>query len=312
MADVYLAVSSENPDVEHLVVLKRLRTDLVNDDSPHRASHFVEMFRDEARLAIKLTHANIVHAYDLFEVQSEQYLVMEYIEGQSLSAVLRQLDKTGGRKLPVDLAAVTIAALLGGLHYAHELEDPRGEPLRIVHQDVSPQNVLLGYDGAIKLVDFGVAKASSHSTQTRAGTIKGKARYMAPEQVTNQGVDRRADVYSAGVMLWELVSGTKLVGGDNIYEQLINVLKTKSPPLSSIVPDVDPELEAIVAKALSREASDRFETAAAMQEALHAFLRRSSSASAEDVGILVSKEFATQRERVSLAIRDLRAAARVA
>jgi serine/threonine-protein kinase len=305
MADVYLAVSRVTPGFERLAVIKRLRADLLveDDDNPQDAAHFIAMFRDEARLAILLKHANIVHTYDVFEDKDKLYLVMEYIEGQSLSAIQRLLAKTS-RKLPVDQAAVVIAEILGGLHYAHELKDYSGQPLNIVHRDVSPQNILVGYDGTIKLVDFGVAKVNFRSTQTRAGTMKGKARYMAPEQVTNKGVDRRADVYSAGVMLWELVAGKKLVNGANMYEQLVNVLKTPSPPLSSIVPDVDPALEAIVAKALSREPGDRFDTAAQMQDALRAFVSRTTGARGEDVGGFVAKEFETQRAQISKVIGE--------
>ena len=309
MADVYLAVSRVTPGFERLAVIKRLRADLLVEDeeNPQDAAHFIAMFRDEARLAMLLKHGNIVHTYDVFEDNDKLYLVMEYLEGHSLATVQRELAKTG-RKLPVDLAAVVVSELLNGLHYAHELQDYGGQPLNIVHRDVSPQNVLLGYEGTIKLFDFGVAKASFRSTQTRAGTMKGKARYMAPEQVMSKEVDRRADVYSAGVMLWELVSGRKLVNGANMFEQLVNVLKTPPPPLSTIIPDIDPALDAIVAKALEREPADRFETAAAMREALLAFVSRTSTARAEDLGVLVSEVFQKQRAHVASVIRTRMAA----
>jgi len=305
MADVYLAVSRVTPGFERLAVIKRLRADLLVDDdeNPQDAAHFVAMFRDEARLAILLKHANIVHTYDVFEDEDKLYLVMEYIEGQSLTTVARELAKEG-RRLTPEHAAVVTAEILAGLHYAHELKDYAGEPLNIVHRDVSPQNVLLGYDGSIKLVDFGVAKVSFRTTQTRAGTMKGKARYMAPEQVVNKNVDRRADVYSAGVMLWELLAGKKLVSGANMFEQLVNVLKTPPPRLSSVVPEIDPRLDAIVAKALEREPDDRFTTAQDMRDALLEFLGRGGAARPEDVGNLVSEVCRAQRERTAAVIKE--------
>ncbi len=304
MADVYLAVSRAARGFERLAVIKRLRTDLLTDqdEDAQDAEHFATMFRDEARLAILLKHANIVHTYDVFEEEGTLHLVMEYVEGQSLNVLQRELARKQ-RPLARDHAAMIVAELLAGLHYAHELTDITGEKLNIVHRDVSPQNVLVGYDGSIKLVDFGVAKASFRSSQTRAGTMKGKARYMAPEQVINKNVDRRADIYSAGVMLWELLAGRKLISGANMFEQLVNVIKVPAPRLSSELPDIDPKLDLIVDKALARDPAARFATASEMREALLEYVARVGNAQPKEIGALVSETFASEREKLQTLVR---------
>ncbi|OJY21871.1 MAG: hypothetical protein BGO98_03395 [Myxococcales bacterium 68-20] len=304
MADVYLAVSRSAPGLERLAVIKRLRTDLLTDqdEDAQDAEHFASMFRDEARLAVLLKHANIVHTYDVFEEEGTLHLVMEYVEGQSLNVLQRELAKKQ-QPLARGLAAMIVAEVLAGLHYAHELTDITGEKLNIVHRDVSPQNVLVGYDGTVKLVDFGVAKASFRSSQTRAGTMKGKARYMAPEQVINKNVDRRADVYSAGVMLWELFTGRKLISGANMFEQLVNVIKVPAPRLSSELPDIDPKLDHIVDKALARDPAARFATASEMREALLEYVASAGNVQPKEIGALVSETFASQREKLQAIVR---------
>ena len=302
MADVYLAVSRTTSGLEKLAVIKRLRPDI--GDDPEEVAHFKGMFWDEAKLAMLLNHSNVVHTHDAYEESGALCLVMEYIEGQSLNKVQKELARRG-RKLTPAQAALIMSEILAGLHYAHELKSLSGEKLSIVHRDVSPQNILLGYDGNIKLVDFGVAMASTRSTETRAGTLKGKARYMAPEQVLNQGtLDRRADIYAAGVVLWELIANRKMVAGTNMVEQLVNVLKSEPERLSTIVPDVDPEMEAIVHKALAREPDDRYETAHAMREALLAFANRSGETRTIDIGAIVTELFAKKRDEIASIVRE--------
>lgn len=307
MADVYLAVSqSSGGGLSRLAVIKRLRTDLVRDEEDDRdgdkAEHFTKMFWDEAKLSMLLNHANVVQTFDVCEENGSLYLVMEYIEGPSLNRVQREIMKRG-RKLPAKLSARIVSDVLAGLHYAHELKDYTGTKLNIVHRDVSPQNVIVGYDGAIKLVDFGIAKAAFRSTETRAGTMKGKARYMPPEQIVGKAVDRRADIYSAGVILWELLAQRKLVSGANMVEQLVAAVKATPPRLSTIVPDIDPELDAIVHKALARESSDRYETAAEMREALLACMTK-LDAGEGDLGAMVSELFKAQRDEIAALIRQ--------
>jgi serine/threonine-protein kinase len=301
MADVFLAVSRTASGLEKLAVIKRLRPDI--GDDPEDLAHFKGMFWDEAKLAMLLNHPNVVHTHDAYEENGALHLVMEYIEGQSLNKVQKELSRSG-RQLTTAQAALIMSEILAGLHYAHELESLAGEKLDIVHRDVSPQNILLGYDGNIKLVDFGVAMASSRSTETRAGTLKGKARYMAPEQVLNEGkLDRRVDIYAAGVVLWEIVAGRKMVAGANMVEQLVNVLKSEPERLSSVVADVDPELEEIVHKALARERGDRYETAQAMREALLAFATRTGDIRTTEIGAIVSNLFAKKREETATIVR---------
>lgn len=306
MADVYLAVSRTAAGLEKLAVIKRLRPDI--GDDPEEVAHFKGMFWDEAKLAMLLNHSNVVHTHDAYEEAGALFLVMEYIEGQSLNKVQRELARAG-KGLTAKQSALVMSEVLAGLHYAHELKTLSGEKLNIVHRDVSPQNILLGYDGSIRLVDFGVAMASTRSTETRAGTLKGKARYMAPEQVLNTGkLDRRADIYAIGVVLWELVAGRKMVAGANMVEQLVNVLKTEPERLSSVVPDVDPELDAIVHKALAREPDDRYETAQQMRDALLTFANRDGDARTDEIGALVSKVFAKKRDEIAAIIRERLAA----
>lgn len=305
MADVYLAISRSTPGLERLAVIKRLRSDLLvtDDDNPNDADQFVKMFWDEAKLGMLLKHANVVHTYDAADEGGTLYLVMEYIEGQSLSVLQRELTRKR-RQLPPVQAAVIISDVLAGLHYAHEVADFGGQKLNIVHRDVSPQNVLIGYDGSIKLLDFGVAKTAMRTGETRAGMMKGKARYMAPEQVMNGDVDRRADIYAAGVVLWELVAGRKMVSGTNVLEQLVTVMKTPAPKLSTFVPDVDAELETIVHKALEREPENRYSTALEMREALQTYIASKGGPRAEDVAALVRELFTRQREEIQKTIRE--------
>ncbi len=306
MADVYLAVSRTTAGLEKLAVIKRLRPDI--GDDPEEVAHFKGMFWDEAKLAMLLNHSNVVHTHDAYEENGALYLVMEYIEGQSLNKVQRELSRARKALTPAQCALV-MSEVLSGLHYAHELKSLAGEKLNIVHRDVSPQNILLGYDGAIKLVDFGVAMASTRSTETRAGTLKGKARYMAPEQVLNNSkLDRRADIYAIGVVLWELVAARKMVAGTNMVEQLVNVLKQDPERLSSVVPDVDPELDAIVHKALAREPDDRYQTAQAMRDALLAFANRDGDTRIDEIGALVNETFAKKREEIATIVRERLAA----
>ncbi len=302
MADVFLAMSRTTGGLEKLAVLKRLRPDIGED--PEEIAHFKGMFWDEAKLAMLLNHSNVVHTHDAYEEAGALHLVMEYIEGQSLNKVVRELDRRG-RRLTVAQSAFIMSEVLAGLHYAHELKSLTGERLNIVHRDVSPQNILLSYDGNIKLVDFGVAMASSRSTETRAGTLKGKARYMAPEQVITKGtLDRRADVYAVGVVLWELVAGRKLVEGANMVEQLVNVIKVEPERLSKIVPGVDPALDEIVHRALARAPEDRFQTAQEMRDALTTVANREGAIRPADIGVLLNELFAEKREEIAKIVRE--------
>ena len=301
MADVFLAVSRSQTGLEKLAVIKRLRPEVAEDDE--ELEHFKGMFWDEAKLAMLLNHPNVVHTYDASDTEDSLYIVMEYIEGQSLGALLRELAR---REEPLahHVAAFIVSETLAGLHYAHDLDDLKGSALTIIHRDVSPQNILLAYDASVKLVDFGVAKASSRSTATRAGTFKGKARYMAPEQVLNGNVDRRVDIYAAGIVLWEAIARRPLVTGANTIEQLVNVVKTEPERLSNIVPDVDPELEAIVHRAVTRDPAARYATGLAMREALQGYIARVGGSPRAELATLMTTLFAKRRAETAKVVRE--------
>jgi eukaryotic-like serine/threonine-protein kinase len=238
-AEVFLALSSGPSGFHKLVALKCLPAEAFEQPE------LVAMFLDEARLAARLNHPNVVHTYEAGVGDDACFIAMEFLEGQSLG---RARACSGAAAFGCATWARVAADALAGLHYAHELCDYDGSPLGLVHRDVSPHNIFVTYDGQIKLVDFGVAKAALHRVRTETGAIKGKAGYMAPEQVLGL-VDRRADVYSLGVVLWELLAGRKLYTG-GLYAVLHRVLYEPVPRVSSVVPDVDPALDAIVARAV--------------------------------------------------------------
>ena len=207
MATVHLAAMQGSHRVTKLVVVKELRPELaVNDE-------FVVMFFDEARLAARLNHPNIVQSYEVGEEDGRQFIVMEYLEGQPLHRVWNKLQAAGKMSLALNLQVVH--DVLAGLDYAHELTEFNGTHLKIVHRDISPHNVFVTYTGDVKVVDFGIAKAADSSTQTRVGTLKGKLTYMPPEQAMGEPVDRRADLFAVGVLLWESAAGRRLWQGMN-------------------------------------------------------------------------------------------------
>jgi serine/threonine-protein kinase len=294
MADVFLALVSGPFDAKKLVVVKRPRA---------TTSEYVGMFMDEARLAMRLNHPNVVQTYDAGVEQGAIFLAMEYLEGQPLQRVLAEM-KRHGLSLSHGQAARIAADALAGLHYAHELSDYDGTPLRIVHRDVSPHNVFVTYEGQIKVVDFGIAKASLNQVHTEIGAVKGKLAYMAPEHARGEPVDRRSDVFTVGVILWELVAKRRLLGGTSSAELLEELLTMDFPPLSCEVPQVHPILEAIVMRALQRDPSDRYATALEMREALESYIAVAKDPGrASDLGRMVGGLFAGVREQMSTKLR---------
>ena len=306
MADIYLALAQSAPGVQRLAIIKRLRSDIhAAQGDLEELQQFSAMFRDEAKLAMLLNHPNIVHTYDVCEDGDALYIVMEYIDGASLDKIWRHLTKNNDR-MSAPLAALIVADTLAGLHYAHELKDFSGGSVHIVHRDVSPQNILVGYDGVVKLLDFGIAMASSRfSANTVAGTMKGKARYMAPEQLRGHKIDCRADVYSAGVVLWELLAGRRQVEGNNEVEQMMSVLNNDRPSLESVVPDLDPSLQLIVRTALANDREQRYQTALEMREALERYLLSvGGETRTKDIRNLVSTMFAEHQAAMTALIRS--------
>jgi eukaryotic-like serine/threonine-protein kinase len=265
MAVVYVARQVGAGGFERLVVIKRVHPHLLADRDFH------DMFRDEGRVAAMLHHPNVVAVTDVVELDGELFLVMEYVESTSLSSLLSAA-RSLGQRLPPGVVSRIILDTLSGLHAAHEAVDIRGHGLEIVHRDVSPQNVVVGVDGSSRLIDFGVAKARHRLTETRSGSLKGKHGYMAPEQAKAIAVDRRADVFSAGVVLWEALVGERLFRGENELDTMARVQEQPIPLPSTQGVNVPPGLDAVVMKALERDRDRRYRTAAEFLEELETAL----------------------------------------
>ena len=295
MGDVVLAVARGPVGFNKLVVLKRLRAGMSEEPA------FVSMFLDEARLAARLNHPNIVHTYEVGADGEAYFIAMEYLEGQPLARIGRT--PRAREVFTPAMWAHVIAKALAGLHYAHELADYDGTPLRVVHRDVSPQNIFVTYSGDVKLVDFGIAKAELNSTRTASGVLKGKLSYMAPEQAHGE-VDRRSDLFAMGAVLWEMLVGRKLFVGDSgrILNQLLNDFL---PLPSSLRASVPPELDAIVARALEKDPAARYQTAEEMAEALEAYVRASGEIVRDaTIGAAVTSMFQDLRQHVQQRIRE--------
>ncbi len=262
------------------------------------------MFLDEARLVASIRHPNVASTLDVLEDQGELFLVMDYVNGLPLSQIVRDVLKSGG-EVPLRIATAILIDALLGLHAAHEVCDEAGAPLAIVHRDVSPQNIMVGDDGLARVVDFGVAHATGRLQRTMPGQVKGKASYMAPEQALEQGVDRRADVYGAGIVLWEALAGGRLFDGSNMGAILLQNLQEKPRAPSSVRSDVPPALDAVVLRALEKRPADRFPTAMDMAEAIeHAVGRATRSEVAAWLEATESGFFAQRRELLSRLPRE--------
>ena len=292
MADVFLSVARGQMGFNKLAVIKRLRQALAEEPA------FRNMFLDEARLAARLSHPNIVHTYEVGEQNGVYFIAMEYLEGQSLNKVLKEaLRRKEG--IEHEVGARIIADALGGLAYAHGLGDYDGRPLGIIHRDVSPHNIFVTYDGHTKLVDFGIAKAALSSTETEVGVLKGKVAYMSPEQAMGGRIDQRADLFAMGIVLWELLARQRLMTGESAANTLHKLMNEQIPRVSSVMPNVDPELEAICGKALEKDPQYRWQSAAEMRDALEAWLRSNPvQARQEEVGRKMLHLFGSVREEV--------------
>jgi tRNA A-37 threonylcarbamoyl transferase component Bud32 len=279
MAVVYIARQVEPELIERPVVLKRLHEDLRGDERSRA-------LLAEARTLTHVRHPNVVPIIDVVATRDEAFLVLEYVEGVSL-ARLEKAAQDAGERIPVGVASRIMSDVLAGLHAAHEAKDMRGEPLGIIHRDVSPQNVLVGADGVSRLIDFGVAKSAGGDDMSTSGSvIKGKVGYFAPEQIQGLTLDRRVDIFAAGVVLHELVAGKRLFRGDDHATILMRILIDEIPPLPSIREDASADLDVLVTRALSRDRDDRPATASDFLEELsHA----ASPASAVEVARFVER-----------------------
>ena len=257
MAEIYLARQEGMAGFAREVVIKRIHRHLSND------GEFVSMFHDEARLVARLSHPNIVSVHEFGQEDGAHYLAMEYVHGRPLSAAIKE-----SKGIDIAHALRITSELCGGLDYAHSLADESGVSLGIVHRDISPQNVLLGFDGSVKIIDFGIAKAANQSHQTKAGSLKGKYSYMSPEQARGLQVDHRSDIHAAGIVLWEMLTGRSLFYRESMFDTMEAVLSLKPRSVRQGRPDLDEGIEEIVDRALAKEPDERFQTAGEMQLAV--------------------------------------------
>jgi serine/threonine protein kinase len=262
MADVFKGRIQGPAGFERVFVVKRILPHLSDDPT------FIRMFVDEAKLSARLNHPNIVQIFELGSVEGEYFISMEYVPGHDLAETMRAMwKKTGAPR--VDLVAYVGREICRALGYAHGLTDEHGQPLGMIHRDVSPSNVMLSYEGAVKLLDFGIAKALNDSAEnTKSGTLKGKYAYMAPEQTEGDNVDHRIDIFAAGIVLHEVLTGRRLFKGANDIQTLERVRRCEIRPPSQLNPACPPEMDAILLRALSRDRNDRFATAGEMADAL--------------------------------------------
>ena len=289
MGVVYLAMIQGPGKFNKLVVVKELKPEMVEEPA------FLTMFLDEARLAARLSHPNIVQTNEVGNDGDRYFMAMDYLDGRGLDQVRRRA-RTAGFGLSAPMQLRVLCEMLAGLDYAHALTDFDGSPLNIVHRDVSPQNVFLTFDGQIKLLDFGIAKAADSMHETHAGVLKGKVSYMSPEQARGHKVDARADVFSAGIMLWEALTGQRLREGKNDQEKLWALVSADVPRASSVKPWVPPELDEICARAMAWDRDERYPTAGALQQDLERYLAvTGTNVTARDVGACVTEMFREDR-----------------
>jgi serine/threonine protein kinase len=296
MAEVFLALSRGAMGFDKLTVVKRLRDGLADDDN------FRNMFLDEARLAARLNHPNVVHTYEVGEHDGVYFIAMEYLEGQALNKIVREAEKREQVIEPA-VSARIISDALAGLHHAHTLTDFDGRPLNIIHRDVSPHNLFVTYEGTTKVVDFGIAKAALSSNETEVGVVKGKVAYMSPEQATGAPIDARSDVFAMGIVLWEMLTQRRLMTGDSAASTIHRLLTAQVPAVSSLR-RVAPDLDSIVERALERDPNRRFPSALAMREALEDYLVHSGEAVRQDeIGQRVTAMFVDIRDAIKRQIR---------
>ncbi len=265
MAEVYKAKEYGVEGFERTVAVKRILPHVAEDEE------FIAMFKDEAKIAVQLNHGNIAQIYNLGNEQDSFYIALEYVNGRDLRAIFQKCQQAG-RPMPVPQACYVIMKICEGLDYAHNKKDKYNRPLNIVHRDVSPPNILTSFEGEVKLIDFGVAKAAGRASRTQAGILKGKFGYMSPEQVRGMPLDRRSDVFSVGVVLFEILTGQRLFQADTDFATLEKVRAVEVPRPSSLNADIPKPLENIIYKALAREPEQRYQSAIELHDELQAFM----------------------------------------
>ncbi len=265
MAEVFTAKAFGVEGFERILAIKKILPTMAEDEE------FITMFIDEARISVQLNHANVVHIHELGKHDDAYFIAMEYVSGKDLRALLERFRRRR-EIMPTAMAVFVASKMCEGLDYAHRKKDARGQQLEIIHRDVSPQNILISYEGEVKIIDFGIAKAANRSQKTQAGILKGKFGYMSPEQVRGLPIDRRSDVFAVGVTLYEMLTGEKLFVGESDFSTLEKVRNAEVPLPRQFNPNIPAGLEKVVMKSLAREAEDRYQWGSDLQEDLMRFL----------------------------------------
>jgi serine/threonine protein kinase len=276
MAEVFRAKRTGIAGFEKIVAVKRILPHLSDNEE------FVSMFVDEAKMVASLTHPNIVQIFDLGKLETSYYIAMEYVHGRDLRSIQRRGEERGF-PIPANLCAYVVSRVCAALDFAHRKKDDQGRPLRIVHRDVSPQNILISFDGEVKLTDFGIAKAATRASTTDKGALRGKLMFMSPEQAWGSPMDQRSDIFSLGVVFYEMLSGQKPFVGEQELGVLEMVRRCQLLPLREAQPEVPDVLETIVMKALEREPDARFQTAGEMQREIDRVLLERQPPEAADL-----------------------------
>jgi serine/threonine protein kinase len=289
MAEVFLARGTGAGGIGKFFAIKRILPQYA--DSPE----FIDMFKDEAKIAINLSHSNIVSIHEFGVEKGQFFLVMDYVEGRNLRQILNKMKKSG-LQFSVEQIVFIVKEVAGGLDHAHRcIDGSTGRPLNITHRDMSPQNIMVSFEGETKIVDFGIAKAESQIETTRAGTLKGKFGYMSPEQAEGQAVDLRTDIFSLGIVLWELLAHDRLFVANNEINTLRKIRDCQIPSLRKINPNIHTELERISQKSLARDRNLRYQTGAALHRDLNRFLNRQyPDFSAQDFSVFIKSVFADE------------------
>jgi len=291
MAEIYRAKTFDANGTPHLVAVKRVLAHLAEDDD------FIQMLVDEAKIASVLRHQSIARVYEFARAHGEYFIAMEHVDGKDMRTVLERC-RAKKKPIPPEHAAYICAEAGAALHAAHSAVDSRGRPLRIIHRDVSPSNIICSYAGEVKLCDFGIAKATLSRVQTKTGVIKGKVKYMSPEQALGRKLDHRSDVFSLGSCLYEMLTRIPPFTATNEMDLLIKVRDAKYRPISELQPGIPPELEMIADKCLTRSRANRYQTAAEAEGDLRAFLRKfMPNYSRSHLGRFIRKMFNTEIER---------------
>jgi eukaryotic-like serine/threonine-protein kinase len=300
MAEVFKAKTFGVEGFERLLAVKRILPNIAEDEE------FITMFIDEAKIAVQLQHANIAQIFDLGKVDDSFFIALEYLHGRDLRSIFDRM-RNKGEALPIAMACYVTMQVCEGLDYAHNKRDAQGRELNLVHRDISPQNVLIGYEGECKLIDFGIAKAAGKASKTQAGILKGKFGYMSPEQVRGLPIDKRSDIFAVGIVLYELLTGERLFIGESDFSTLEKVRNVEITPPSSYNKKIPAELERVVLKALARDPDDRYANAIDLHDDLQSFLYSVGEFfSRKDLAAWMKKTFAMEIEEDNAKLEEFR------